>query len=504
VDGKCPELAGEPFGVALAFDESAERGYTVADEIIGPAQYGEVHVRIVPVVLDDFQTETGQRDRQLGNQMVVVGRDEHRGDVSAVPPYQPLQLSDDRLERRIAQLGRGLAVLVAVAQALRRGEQQRVVGHVFAGPRPVDAVTHVHADELAGADAVAHERRGRPVHRGGPLQVPMRGHVLALHRETGRRADERQYRPLGRRIPVAPLGGHVAMVVHVVVERRVELGTGKVHAVRIPERLERVAGLGIATVRPAAARVAERRAVVRRPQARRRAVHELVHRLHAMVAGERVHREVRAERHLHGPGPARPVLDPVGQQQRAVQRPRETHRAQQMVRLVAEPAHARTVRHVAGRVHIVVVGGGGGGRQQTATQQPVQRSHRVVRKCDTRENGRFQMTGIADNAAADNVVGFLIPSSCWQHRRVQWHGRWESSSSSSLVVALNELFDKKFVPTDRKRNNSYDINPVEPLPKNADCFLYSVIRICPVISFSQIVLRLIIRVSATSPGVNDQ
>lgn len=173
-----------------------------------------------------------------------------------------------------------------------------------------------------------------------------------MYRKTRRRPDESQHRPLRRRVLVAPFRRHTTNVVHVVVERRVILGTGEVHAVRVPKRFERVARFRVAPARIATAHVTERRPRLRRPQAASVLSHEVVHRPHLVVLRERVHPEIPVKRYLNGFRLPVPVLDPVRQQQRAVQRFGETQGAQEMIHLVAEPAHARAVGDVTERVVI--------------------------------------------------------------------------------------------------------------------------------------------------------
>lgn len=105
--------------------------------------------------------------------MIVVGRDEYGADVTAVLADKPFQMFHDRPERRIAQFLGGFTVLVPVSQALRRGEQQRVLSNVLAGARPIDAVAQVHADEFARSDPAGDERVGRPFDPVAPFHVPV-------------------------------------------------------------------------------------------------------------------------------------------------------------------------------------------------------------------------------------------------------------------------------------------------------------------------------------------
>lgn len=139
-------------------------------------------------------------------------------------------------------------------------------------------------------------------------------------------------------------------MVNVVVQRRVEFGIRKIDAVRVPERFERVARLGVAAVRLSPLHVTERRPTLGRPHARRVFGHKVVHQLDLVVLQQRADLEVAVERDLHGLRPTVPVLDPVRQQQRAVQSSGETEGAEEMVGLVAETAHARAVGDVTGRV----------------------------------------------------------------------------------------------------------------------------------------------------------
>lgn len=240
-------------------------------------------MRAVFVVLDNFQIETRQRVRQFWDQMIVVGRYENGAQVVSVLPNLPLNLFHYRFETGIAQLFGRFSVFVSVPQTLRGGEQQGILGNMFASPYPINAVSQVNTDVLARFDSVVYKINGRVLDTVAPFQVPVNVHVFFLYRKTRRCSDKRQHRPFGRRILFVPLGRHTVMV-NVVVERRVELGRRKIHAVSVPERLERVTRLGVASVRLAPLHVTEGRSTLGRPQIVRTATgHKVVHQLDSVV-----------------------------------------------------------------------------------------------------------------------------------------------------------------------------------------------------------------------------
>lgn len=350
-------------------------------------------MRIVFIVLDDFQIETRQRVGQFRDQMIVVGRYENGAKVISVLSNLPLNLFHDRFETRIAQLFRRFSVFVSVSQTLRGREQQRVLGDVLASTYPINAVSQVNADELARFDSVVYKSNGQVLYAVAPFQVPVNVYVFFLYRETRGRSDKRQHRPFGRRILFVPLGRHVVMV-NVVVERSVELGRREIHAVSVPKRLEGITRFRVASVRLAPLHVTEGRPILGRPQIVRTG-HKVVHQLDPVVLQQRADPEVRVERDLYGFRLTVTVLDPMRQQQRAVQGSGETDGAQEMIGLVAETAHTRAVGDVAGRV------AGKRETQKTHGEQQVRGRHGRRREKRTDRERRVSRT----DRAGQTVVG---------------------------------------------------------------------------------------------------
>ena len=117
-----PEPRRKAFDVPGPLDKRRERTDTIANEVISPAQYGEVQVRIVHIQLvkshvHPFKVLALERS---GHVIVVRGHEYGLG-------LKRLDCSSQVLDHCgltwLAHLLRQLAVLIPVAQALCRGKE---------------------------------------------------------------------------------------------------------------------------------------------------------------------------------------------------------------------------------------------------------------------------------------------------------------------------------------------------------------------------------------------
>ena len=134
--GKPPKRRRQTLHVPLPLHERRERGHTVADKVVREPQDGQVHVRVVPVADHEADLPLPEVLLELVDHRVVVRGDEDLrleallGDLLE----RTADLAHDDVQRRLAHLCGELAVLAAVAEALRSGEQRGRRGDVFACP----------------------------------------------------------------------------------------------------------------------------------------------------------------------------------------------------------------------------------------------------------------------------------------------------------------------------------------------------------------------------------
>lgn len=119
-------------------------------------------MRIVFRQPKSFDIHPPQEFVEVLNHVVVVGSDENGLDLVRLLLllhllHDPLDLPENRLLARHADVHREVAPLVGVAQALRRGEQVLGVFDVLAGSDPIDAVAQVDADEGAFGQELSDE-----------------------------------------------------------------------------------------------------------------------------------------------------------------------------------------------------------------------------------------------------------------------------------------------------------------------------------------------------------
>lgn len=135
-----------------------------------------------------FDVHAAEEFVEVLNHVVVVGSDENRLDLVRLLLllcllHDALDLSHDELLTRQADVHREVATFVAVAEALRGGEEIFGVFDVLAGPDPVDAVAQVDADKGAFGEKFFDEAVCFAVDLFRPLEVFVEMEILLLDRK---------------------------------------------------------------------------------------------------------------------------------------------------------------------------------------------------------------------------------------------------------------------------------------------------------------------------------